>query len=93
MSTTTLSGPGSNGNEGVLYTLQNSKTRALSPDEVKFHIQNTHFFGGGGDLTPLQQMQSAYSKPHWQGRLICLPVYFYISHSHFVSSCSNLFNG
>ena len=64
--TTTLdqSGFGSNDNDGVLYIHQISRIGALPSDAVKCHTQNTHcFFFGGEVLTPLQGIQSVYSKP------------------------------
>ena len=44
--------PGSNGNEGVLYTPKCSKTWALSPDAGEGHTESTPFWWG---LTPLQR--------------------------------------
>ena len=35
------SGPGSNGNNGVLHTPQSSKTEASQPDAGKRHTQDT----------------------------------------------------
>ena len=49
--------PGSNGNDGVLNTPQSSRTGPVS-----CHPQDTLL--KRGDLTPLQEIQSAYSKPH-----------------------------
>ena len=39
--TLSLSGPGSNGNEGVLHIPQSSKTEAFTLDSVKCHTQDT----------------------------------------------------
>ena len=40
------SGPGSNGNERLLHTPQISRTGASSSDNVSYHTQDTHFWGG-----------------------------------------------
>ena len=53
-----LSGPGSNGNEGVLHIPQSSRTEASPSDAVQYHIQDTHW---GRGSYPSAEMQLAYS--------------------------------
>ena len=55
--TTTQSGPGSKSNEGELLTLYSSRTGTSSSYTVFFRA----------DLTPLHEIQLAYSRPHRQG--------------------------
>ena len=61
MDATTLdqSEPGSNGNEGVLYIPQSSRTGASPSDVVYCHIQNT-CWGVVGSYSSVE-IQSAYS--------------------------------
>ena len=60
--TTTLSqsGPGSNTKKRILHTSYISRTGTSLSDEVYCHTQDTPFEGG---FTPLQMIQSMYSKP------------------------------
>ena len=52
------SGPGSNGNEGVLYIPQISRAGALSSDGLMSYLGYSSEEGG---LTPFLEMQSLYS--------------------------------
>ena len=49
---------------GVFHTSQISRTGATLPGAVKCLTRIFHFWWGGGAITPLTGMQSAYSKHH-----------------------------
>ena len=44
------SGPGNNGNEGVLHASKSSKTGTLSTDAVKRYRQDTYFGDTHGEM-------------------------------------------
>ena len=53
------SGPGSDGNEGVLHIPQSSSITGASTSDCLGSIQDTH--GGGEGLPPFTEIQSVYS--------------------------------
>ena len=53
------SGPGSDGNEGVLHIPQSSSTAGTSPSDCLVSYPG-HSFGGGGSY-PSAEVQSVYS--------------------------------
>ena len=53
------SGPGSNGNEGVLRILQSSSIAGTSPSDCLVSYQDTRW--GGGGSYPSAEKQSVYS--------------------------------
>ena len=55
-----LSGPGSNGNEGVLHIPQSSHITGTSPSDCLMSYPG-HFFCGGGGSYPSAEMQLVYS--------------------------------
>ena len=61
MTTQDQSGSGSNSNEDELQTPQISGTKVSPQDTVSYHNQDTAFWES---LTPLQRIESAYSKSH-----------------------------
>ena len=71
------SGPGNNGNEGVLHIPQKPALTGTSPSDCLMSNQDTHW---GECLTPLQRCSrciqlfpardTTYSKPHRQNRLL-----------------------
>ncbi len=56
------SGPGSNGNEGVLRIPQSSNTAGTSPSDCLVSYPG-HSLGGG--LTPLQNFSQCILQPDW----------------------------
>ena len=64
--TTTLSGPRSNGNEGVLHTPKSSRTRSSPPDAVQCYNKDTPFVDGisyptaGDTVSILQTLLTEY---------------------------------
>ena len=58
------SGPGSNGNNRVLYIPPNSKTGAWASDAVSYHTRDTHWAGG---TTPLHRFNRWILQPQSTG--------------------------
>ena len=62
-----LSGPGSDGNEGVLRIPQSSSTAGTSPSDCLVSYPG-HSLGGGG-LTPLQRSSRCILQPQPTGQI------------------------
>ena len=58
------SGPGRNGNEGVIHTPQSSSITGTLPSNCLYHIQDTHF-GGGGVLPFCRGAVAVFYSPSW----------------------------
>ena len=63
------SGPGSDGNEGVLRIPQSSSIVGTSPSDCLVS-KSGHSLGGGGGLTPLQISSRCILQPQLTGQLV-----------------------
>ena len=63
-----LSGPGSNRNEGVLRIPQSSSITGTSPSDCLVSYPGHSLIGGGGCLTPLQGSSRCILQPQPTGQ-------------------------